>query len=784
MEAIKTFNQTISSIREKRAVSLLSFVFFFSGASALMYQVAWQRLLTVYYGVGSISIALIVSVYMFGLGSGAILGGYFAERINKLEQKLVFYFFVEILIGIFGLISPTFLDFLGKHTAGSSYKLSFFYMVTFLSIPTILMGITLPLLTKIFNRLINNFLRSVSFLYFINTIGAALGALVSAYVVISFWGLDTAVYVAATINFMLGALIFLTKSLLGQENTDTVESPAPSVTEQKPAIWSLAYPLVLITGFLAVGYEIIWFRIMGVLLKSSPYMFSSVLSVYLTGIAVGSLSMNRFMQEQSNIDKKSLFFAIQFLIGLYVLGSIIGYFYLVKYTSLAFLSKLSFSVTIHPLLKDPPTGSITDLISYLYVLLDVFFWPVIFVLIPTILMGASFPLISLLALSNKDCEGKTVGTVYFFNIVGNVLGAAITGFILLPYFGTERILLIFVLAGLIFGLFIKRMQGRDISLPARYGIVSMMLLIAFLFFPGRGMLYEVIHTTPERSKGYEQFIDEGRDGVVVSYKEGEHLVTYINGHLEGVRPMPVSYYWNMVALSHAKQTEKVLLIGFGGGTLTEAAVNAQGVKEVVLVELNDTLIRNLKRFAPVRKTILDQKLEVNVEDGRRYLLRSSEKFDVIIMDAVRVPMAYSNNLFSREFFQLVKKHLTEGGIFLLREYTGTGVLKTVLTVFDHVKRYNEFSLVSDTPFERDIKRWNILLERLPSDYFRERVLSLLNQRKHELLNKNNLMMEEFSYYRVNTDWRPVSEYYIGEKVRGLLFIPPYIQERFKTIYGF
>lgn len=771
-------------MKEKRAISLLSLVFFFSGASALMYQVAWQRLLTVYYGVGSISIALIVSVYMFGLGSGALMGGYIAERIKKLDQKLVFYFFVEILIGFFGFVSPSFLDFLGRYTAGSSYKLSFFYMVAFLSIPTILMGITLPLLTKIFNRLINNFLKSVSFLYFINTIGAALGALVSAYVIISFWGLDSAVYMAAIINFALGALILLAKSLLGEEKTEKVESPSPAIAQQKPVIWKLAYPLVLITGFLAVGYEIIWFRVMGVLLKSSPYMFSSVLSVYLAGISVGSLAMNRFMERKSNVDKKSLFFAIQFLIGLYVLGSFLGYFYLVRDTSLAFISELSFSVSIHPLLKIPPTNSIANLMSYLFVLLDVFFWPLIFVLIPTILMGASFPLISLLALSKQDKEAKTVGTVYFFNIIGNVLGAAITGFILLSYLGTERILLLFALTGIIFGLFIRRTPGRDISLPTRFTVVAIILVFGVIFFPGRGKLYEVIHSTPEQLNSYERYIDEGRDGVVISYKQGKKLVTYINGHLEGVRPMPVSYYWNMEALTHAKRADKVLLIGFGGGTLTEAAVNAEGVREVVIVELNGTLIDNLKRFEPVRQTLSDRKLTLVVEDGRRYLLRTNDKYDVIIMDAVRVPMAYSNNLFSIEFFQLIKEHLNEGGVFLLREHTGAGMLKTVLTVFNHVKRYREFSLVSDSPLSRDSKYWDKLMEHLPSEHFRSRMISLLSSSTSELISKNDLLREEFSYYSINTDWKPVTEYYVGAKIRGLLFIPRDIRERYKTPYGF
>ena len=140
-----------------KLTSLLSFIFFFSGFAALMYQVVWQRLLTLHYGVGAISIALIVSVYMFGLGIGALFGGFLAERI---KNKIFLYFIVELLIGCFGLISLSFLDFLGKYTAGSNYSLSFIYMFLFLSIPTLLMGITLPLLTKIFNSLINNFIDS------------------------------------------------------------------------------------------------------------------------------------------------------------------------------------------------------------------------------------------------------------------------------------------------------------------------------------------------------------------------------------------------------------------------------------------------------------------------------------------------------------------------------------------------------------------------------------------------------------------------------------------------
>jgi len=242
-------------------ISLLSLVFFFSGFAALIYQVAWQRLLTVYYGVGSLSITLIVSVFMFGLGLGSLYGGRLAERTKNI---LNLYFIVELLIGCFGLLSLPFLDFIGRYTAGSSYVLSFFYMFLFLSFPTVLMGITLPLLTKIFNRLIHDFITTVSFLYFINTIGAAVGAVFSSYVIISFFGLDVAVYCAVVINFILAVLIFLVKYIPSESPLQ--KSTNNTSNDQKDTFGKIAYLLVFITGFLAIGYEIVWFRVVQVCL--------------------------------------------------------------------------------------------------------------------------------------------------------------------------------------------------------------------------------------------------------------------------------------------------------------------------------------------------------------------------------------------------------------------------------------------------------------------------------------------------------------------------------------
>src|SRR5215213_6964889 len=157
-------------MRKTAALGLLKMVFFISGFSSLVYQVAWQRVLTLYYSVENISTTLIVTVYMLGLGIGAIVGGYIADSVSR---RLGLYCVIELFIGLFGFFSLPFLEYIGKVTAGSSYTVSFAGMFLFLSFPTMLMGMTLPVLTKFYNAQLKQFFNSLSSLYFINTLGAA-----------------------------------------------------------------------------------------------------------------------------------------------------------------------------------------------------------------------------------------------------------------------------------------------------------------------------------------------------------------------------------------------------------------------------------------------------------------------------------------------------------------------------------------------------------------------------------------------------------------------------------
>lgn len=720
----------------------------------------WQRLLTVHYGVGSVSITLIISVYMFGLGVGALFGGFLAERARN---RIIWFFAVQFLLGLFGLISLPFLDLLGRHTAGSSYLVSFFYMFLFLCLPTFVMGITLPLLTKIFNHWIRDFLYSVSYLYFINTLGAAIGAVFASYAIISFFGLDIGIYFASAVNFVLAAVVLI--AMYSPAGPPAPQPAAASGKKTEASLGRIAYLLVLITGFLAIGYEIVWFRVVGVLVKASPYAFSSVLCVYLLGVALGSLGITKYLRRQRAIGRRNLFFLFQFIIGLYVMVIFIGYYYLTKHTYFAIFTQTSFTVTLHPTFAVPTFESLKGFLIDVYGIIDVFFWSVVFVLVPTLLMGASFPLISSLALLQVDKEGKTVGTVYFFNIAGNVLGGILTGFLLLPLLGTENTLLAFSSTGVLLGLFVTSFAGKRMRTSRKIGIVLILLAANVLFFPKRGQMYEVMHVPP--GENFTPYLEEGIDAVIMTYQNDGRVVNYINGLGHGQRPGHGFYYLAIEAMSFAPRAENVLVIGYGTGSIVEAVLKSDEVKKVTIVELSGTLMNNLMKMDLFQELLADGRLEVIIDDGRRFLLRTDEKFDLILMDPIRRKTSYSNNIYSKQFFELAAKHLNPGGIILTYATEHRVMPKTVHSAFNSVRVYSNFCLGSDRPLRKYEEREDNILAGFSSEE-REGIKEY-REEYEKYLGDESYIREVSENYPINQDWKPVCEYYLGLEIREKLF---------------
>jgi predicted membrane-bound spermidine synthase len=728
----------------------------------VIYQVAWQRLLTLSYGVGAVSITLIVSVYMLGLGVGSLVGGRFAGRGR---DPYVVYAAVQGALGAAGLASIPFLAALAGATATGSPALAIATLFAFLCVPTLLMGMTLPVVVDLVSRQNPDFVGCVGRLYFVNTLGAACGALITGFVLISLLGLGGCIVAAAIIDLALAAIVLRARPEKAPEPVDAGDRAAIA-----PAgLRRLAYPLVFVAGFMAIGYEIVWYRVIGVLVKDSPYAFASVLAVYLLGVALGSRAIHRFMARWPETNRTQAFVTLQFLIGATVLVTFIGCYHLSGAPGISSLVQTSFLAELHPstdiFLRSPGLHSIKDL----YLLLDIFLWSAMFMLVPTILMGASFPLIASVALSRRGAEGEAVGSTYFFGVLGNVLGGLVTGLVLLPAIGSEATVLLFGVVGLLFGL-LPRVPAATVRAPVflalRWRLAVLICLVALVasVFPRSGALYLAMHVPPFSPS--RVYIREGLDAVVVTYEAGERLRNFINGQGHGYRPGPVFLAEAFAALSHAAAPRRVLVIGFGAGTVTEAALLTGEAEQVTVVELSGTLLANLRPLASVARVLDDPLVRIVADDGRKYLRRSGETFDVILMDPLRTTTAYSNNLHSVEFFALAARHLAPGGVLMVGGLDGgTVVPRTLLAEFPYVRAYPYFCLASTRPLELDKARFGRLLAAVPEDQ-----RAIIRDVADDMLDGEELA-RAIEGSAVNRDWGPVSEYYLGalvkERVRAI-----------------
>jgi spermidine synthase len=734
-------------------------VFFLSGFASLVDQVAWQRLLTLYYGVGAVSTTLIVSVYMLGLGVGSLLGGHLARRSRN---PYLLYAAVQGLLGAAGLASLPAMSMLASvaATAGPAFQLT--ALVAFLCMPTLLMGTTLPVVVDLVTRQDADFTGSVARLYSVNTLGAACGALATGFALVSFLGLDGCVALAALINLMLAIVIVRTGRGDRPERValDACAIEAPAGSRR------LAYLLVFCTGFMAIGYEIVWYRVIGVLVKDSPYAFASVLAIYLIGVGLGSLAIHDRSTRRPAAAARDTFFTLQFLIGATVLLTFIGYYYLSYLPGIGSLTRLSFVTEQHPspglFLRPPGLHSFADA----YLLVDVFFWSLLFMFVPTMLMGASFPLIAGVAYSRRGREGEAVGGTYFFGVMGNVLGGLVTGFVLLPAVGSEVTLLAFAVGGLLFGLAppAPASSGRIMPLlPRRWRTIAVAVLAmaGVAAFPRGGALYRAMHVPPFSPSRVH--LREGLDAVVVTYEDGRRVRNFINGQGHGYRPGPAFLAEAFTGLAHAAAPHRVLVIGFGAGTITEAALMTGEAEQVTVVELSATLLANLGPIQPLAHIFGDPRVRIVAGDGRRYLQRSRETFDVILMDPLRTTTAYANNLHSVEFFALAGRHLAPDGVLMVGGLDGGVVVPaTLLAEFTHVRAYPYFCVASKRPLVLNQARFERLLAAVPEDQ-----RAVIGDATAEALEGESLAQVTASS-PANGDWRPVSEYYLGPLLMGRL----------------
>lgn len=726
-----------------RATPLRAFawIYFFSGFSSLIYQVVWQRALSTYFGVGPVSTTIIVSVFMAGLGIGSYLGGVLSRRVR---DPVTAYFVAELTLGLFGATSLLLLSAAGALITQSAFGVGVIVVAAFLLFPTVLMGLTFPLLTQAFIDRDPRLGAAVSRLYFVNSLGAALGTLLTSVILISFFGLDVALYVAALTNLGLALAIQLARRI-----TRTWQAP-PARPPRADPLGRFPSGLVFVTGFLAIGYQMLWYRLVGILVKDSPYAFSGILSTYLLGIACGSAWLLRKLDRADPGDLRRLYFVLQLSIGLYAAGITVLIYLLRHTTTVEALLELSFKASTHP----PRIGP--DLFTHparMFLSFDIFWWSLLLFFPATLAMGAAFPLAPLLINRDLSSGGATVGKVYFLNVAGNVAGGILTGFWLLPALGTEHTLLLFTSVSLAYVSLIDRLGPLRPSVPVRVGVSLALICALWLFGFSRGDLMRALHA---RRGGGTTYFDEGVEGTVLVHVDGPAAVSYLNGQRHGGRPHPSFFLEGMEAAAFARSTKRALFIGYGTGSTMEALLQLPELEEIVLVELNATLMRTLQRVPLFQQLLAAPRIHLVIADGRQYLLEHAARFDLVLLDPLRSTTAYSNNLNSREFFTLVNDHLSPGGVMMLWQDEFDILPRTVRATFSHVRQYGYFLLAGASPLIETPGRRAAILHGLAPE-LRDAIV----QFAATLPLPATLEGLSDAAGPINTDWKPRTEYYLG-----------------------
>lgn len=683
-------------------------VFFLSGFAALLYQVIWQRLLVFFSGADVYSVTVIVAAFMGGLGAGSLAGGHLADRLGP-RRCLLAFAIAELFVGLFGLVSkPLYYDTLytGYAQLAASPGAAAVALFLTLLVPTFAMGLSLPLLARALAGDLHAAPRVIGSLYGWNTLGAAAGAFTAPWVLIPRFGLERSLWIAAAVNVVcaLVAGYLATRRVIASDDitdaTETADAPVSSSSKSPLPFgaWVIVYGL---TGFIALGLEIAWFRVLGVLLKSTSFTFGTLLAVYLCGLGAGATVGARRAERSTRAG--STFLSLQYGATMYAALSLI-----VLLTSIAaghpiklvrFLGSYD-PVDVYGTLErifvtSAPDTNATTLFTDFVVLY--FVMPAVLIGPPTFLMGMSFPYLQKATQVDFPRVGRRLGTLLATNILGGVLGAIAVGWVLLPVMGTAGTLKLLIGAGVLMAWPYARLRwpaqrNARVWVPVAAAAITAVAIVAM---PDSDTLWARLHATSVR----RVLVDE--DGAGVSLVKMDPAATagtteiYVNGLGQSWIP-----YGNihtvlgaLPAFIHPAPSD-VAMIGLGSGDTAFAVAGRPEVQRVVSIEILGAQRRTLERlsgmtqYPGLRSLLSDPRIEHRTGDGRAYLVHGDRLFDIIEADALRPSSAYAGNLYSREYFALLASRLEPGG-FAVTWAPTERIRATFLDVFPHVLAFKD-----------------------------------------------------------------------------------------------
>lgn len=667
-------------------------LFFFSGASSLVYQVVWVRMLMPVFGVSTFAVSTVLAAFMAGLA----LGSYWCGRVaDRRGNGLRLYALLELGIGVFALIFPLLLAGLDEvYTAlygslqgidGAFVLVRLLLAFALLLVPTTLMGATLPTLSKAVAHRLGRVGGDMGRLYAANTLGAATGCAVAAFFALEHLGVRGTTYAAAASNLLIALVAYgWSWSRDDQpEQTGAERDAAPVTLEGRLVLGGFA-----LSGFVALGYEVLWTRLLAMLLQSATAQsLSTILVAFLLGLAGGAALGARWIDRWRA--PLAAFGAVELLIGLCGLSSIAA-FGSIPYIVEAWGGALSWE------------GHLSKLFVAAFV-----------VMLPaTLLMGLLFPIAAKVCIRRIEQLGRGVGTVYAANTLGAIGGALVAGFVLLPLLGTYRSIGVLAWVNIAIGAVVLAL---DPAAPPRKKAVrttcGLALGLALTLLLPAGLFVELFHWSEPNSRLL--YWDEGA-GATVSVHQKQDGVRILKVNGGGEVPTDYASLQTFRLLGHLPlvlhpDPAQVLVIAFGGGITLSAAELHQPVR-LDCAELVPGVPRAAPYFARYNRQIatrLDQApIELVAEDGRNHVLRTQRQYDAIICDATHPGTADSWVLYTEEFYRLCRGRVGADGLvaqwlplhgLAVEDYKM--ILRTFRAVYPHASLWltHQYSILLGTP---------------------------------------------------------------------------------------
>ncbi len=646
-------------------------IFFCSGIPALIYQLVWQRSLFTIYGINVESVTVVVTAFMLGLGIGSFAGG----RLSRLRLPLLGVFAaVELCIGVFGYFSLGLFHAVGELTLQLSTPLTALFTFLLVLVPTLLMGATMPLLTAHLVKHSGNVGRSVGLLYFVNTLGSAFACFIVASFLMRLLGQQGAITFACGINLVVGggALLAQVKSPRAD-----IQRDAPLAQFNTRGFW-FALLLSALCGYIALSYEILWYRVYSFSSGGIARAFALLLGCYLLGIALGSLGSRRFCRESAAKQMASLS-------GFVLFANLASY------------------------LLVPAAGLIGCALH----------WAVSFPLVTVAagLLGATFPLICHIAIPPDARAGEGLSYLYLANIVGSALGSLITGFVLMDHWSLGGISIFLALLGIALSLVLllaANHRTREKNLLASRAAAIALTGVAIVIL--QPWLFEGVYERLYFKENYagQRFahLRESKSGVVSVTQDGQ---IQGGGAYDGVFSTDLVNDRNMIVRAYAlsllhESPRDVLMVGLSSGSWAQVIANHPQLEKLTVVEINPAYLNIISHYPGEAGVLKNPRIRIVIDDGRRWLARNPErKFDFIVQNTTFNWRANTTNLLSTEYLELIRGHLKPGGVFFYNTTGSDEAQRTGALKFPYALRFISFMAVSDSPFALDRRRWERVL---------------------------------------------------------------------------